>query len=148
MENQAKNLIIRDAHIWGRNFSGREMLPYNPEGNRSFCVSLDPDLAKSLEEEGWNVRWPKDPESGRLPYLSVSVSYKKYPPRIKKVVGDREIELDEDTIGTLDDDEIENINLVIRPYCWSVGPNSGIKAYVKKMKVKLVEDEFDAEYGN
>lgn len=147
MSNQVKNVLVNNAHIFRRNFAGREELPYNPAGKRNFCLSLEPDMAHELEEEGWNIKWP-DPESDRLPFMSVNVSYDRYPPQIFKVTSRGKILLDEDTIGTLDEDEIENIDILIRPYCWNVGPNSGIKAYVKKMYVTIVEDELDARYGD
>ena len=147
MSNNLKNVLINGAHIWARNFTGREDLPYNPAGRRNFCVSLDPDLARDLREEGWNVKFP-DPDSDRLPYLSVNVSYENYPPQIFKVTSHGKTLLDEDNVGTLDDDEIENVDLIIRPYQWDVGGRSGVKAYVKKMYVTIVEDELDAKYAD
>ena len=75
------NVVIENAKIWARNFKGEEHLPYNPKGRRNFCLSLEPDLAKEMEDEGWNVKYDRDD----IPYIPVTVSYGKYPPKIYKV---------------------------------------------------------------
>lgn len=138
------NVVIENARIWARNFKGEEHLPYNPKGRRNFCLSLDPDLAQEMVDEGWNVKYDRDD----LPYIPVAVSFDKYPPKIYKVTSRGKTLLDEDTVGDLDDDEIVNIDLILRPYCWNVNGSNGVKAYVKNMYVTIQENALYDKYGD
>jgi hypothetical protein len=138
------NVVIEGANIWARNFKGEEHLPYNPKGRRNFCLSLDPELAKDMIDEGWNVKYDRDDQ----PYIPVAVSYDKYPPKIYKVTSRGKTLLDEDLVGDLDDDEIVNVDLILRPYCWDVNGSSGVKAYVKDMYVTIQENALSDKYGD
>lgn len=138
------NVVIENARIWARNFKGEEHLPYNPKGRRNFCLSLDPDLAQEMVDEGWNVKYDRDDQ----PYIPVAVSFDKYPPKIYKVTSRGKTLLDEDTVGDLDDDEIVNIDLILRPYCWNVNGSNGVKAYVKNMYVTIQENALYDKYGD
>lgn len=138
------NVVIENAHIWARNFKGEEHLPYNPKGRRNFCLSLDPDLAQEMIDEGWNVKYDRDD----IPYIPVAVSFDKYPPKIYKVTSHGKTLLDEFTVGDLDDDEIVNIDLILRPYCWNVNGSNGVKAYVKNMYVTIQENALYDKYGD
>lgn len=143
----SKNIIIENARIGFRNFSGKEGR-YNPEGSRNFCVFLETDLANMLEEDGWNIRWlePKEEYEDRQAYMQVAVNFKNIPPKIVMITGQGKTLLDEDMVGVLDWAEIENIDLTINPYNWEVGGKKGIKAYVKNMYVVITEDEFERKY--
>lgn len=138
------NVVIENARIWARNFKGEEHLPYNPRGRRNFCLSLDPELAQEMIDEGWNVKYDRDD----IPYIPVAVSFDKYPPKIYKVTSHGKTLLDEETVGDLDDDEIVNIDIILRPYCWSVNGSSGVKAYVKNMYVTIQENALYDKYGD
>lgn len=142
-----KNIIIENARIGFRNFSGNAG-KFNPEGRRNFCVFLEYDLGKVLEQDGWNVRWlrPRDEDDDPTPYLQVAVSYDNIPPKIVLVTGNGKTLLDVTSVSILDWAEIANVDIVIRPYNWEVSGKQGVKAYVKSMFVTLVEDELDSKY--
>lgn len=144
-----KNIIIENAKIGFRNFSGKEG-KFNPAGRRNFCVFLDHDLAETLAADGWNVRLlePRDPSDEKQAYLQVTVSYAHIPPKIIAITSHNKTTLDENTINILDWAEIENVDVIIRPYNWDVSGKTGVKAYVKSMYITLVEDEFEAKYRN
>ena len=142
-----KNIVIENARIGFRNFSGKEG-KFNPAGRRNFCVFLETELARTLESDGWNIRWlqPRDESEDEQAYLQVAVSYDNIPPKIILVTSNGKSQLDEDSVNILDWAEIENVDLIIRPYKWDVNGKSGVKAYVKSMYVTLVEDEFENKY--
>lgn len=146
------NIVIEDAHIGFRNFSGKEG-PFNPAGKRNFCVFLEIELAKTLEADGWNVRWlkPRDEQDDDQPYLQVAVSYQNVPPKIIMITSHGKTVLDEESVSLLDWAEIKEIDLIINPYNWKLhegtkNEKSGVKAYVKAMYVTITEDEFEAKY--
>lgn len=141
------NIRIEGARIGFRNFSGEEGR-FNPKGRRNFCVFLEEDIAKDMEKEGWNVKWlqPREEEDEPQAYLQVKVVFGKIPPKIVLVTGRGKTRLDEDTVNILDWAEVQNVDLVIRPYNWEVNGNTGVSAYVKTMYVTLREDEFESKY--
>jgi len=141
------NIVIENAKIGFRNFSGKAA-KFNPAGRRNFCVFLDKEDGLKLEEDGWNIRWlqPREEGDDLVPYLQITVSYENIPPKIVLVTKKRKTVLDDISVDELDTAEIENVDLIIRPYNWSVQGKDGIKAYVKSMYVTIVEDEFAEKY--
>lgn len=149
MERVTENIVIENAHLLFKNFSGKQTT-YNPAGNRNFCVYLEnAETAKKLQADGWNVKWFQPREEGDEPqaYIQVSVSYRNIPPTIKLITSNGQSVLDEESVGMLDWADILNVDLIIRPYNWSVNGNSGVKAYVKSMYVTIEEDVFAEKYG-
>jgi len=141
------NISIENAHIAFRNFSGKEG-KFNPAGRRNFCVFLEGELAEQLINDGWNVRWlePKDDQDDPQAYMQVSVSFENVPPKIIIMTSRGKSILDDESVSLLDWAEIEEVDLILRPYNWEVSGKSGVKAYVKSMYVVIAEDEFERKY--
>lgn len=149
----ARPVSLENVRIGFRNFEGREGM-YNKKGERSFAVFLDRGTAEQLSSEGWNVKFPKDNGTGidpdadvRDPYLQVSVGFDFYPANVFLISNGHPTKLSEDEVAMLDWAEIENVDLVLRPYEWSVNRNSGIKAYLKSGYFTIVADRFAEKYG-
>lgn len=147
MAERVKGFSIEHAKIVFRNFAGDER-QFNTKGNRNFSILLESDIAKTLIQDGWNVRYlePRDEAEERQGYISVRVSFDNVPPKIVLVTKHRKTILDEEDVKMLDYAEIANVDIIINPYTWTVSGKSGIKAYVKSMYVTIVEDEFEDKY--
>ena len=150
------NLVIEDAHIMFRNFSGREG-KYNRAGQRNFCVQIDnPQDAKKLMDDGWNIRERPPREEGEDPryYIQVAVSFGNIPPTVYMIPEGKKkkTKLDEEAIDVLDFAEIRHVDLTIRPYNWVIQEGTtnekrGVKAYLRNMYVVIEEDRFAEKYA-
>jgi hypothetical protein len=147
---QDNTVIMEGVRIIFRNFAGKEG-QYNREGDRNFAVLLDDTIASSMAEDGWNVKWLKpreeDEEESTQAYLQVSVSYKGRPPRIVLITSRGRSNLDEGQVEMLDWADIKNVDLIVRPYEWTVNQKTGIKAYLQSIYVTIEEDPLELKYA-
>ena len=144
------NVVIEDAIIIWKNFSGEESR-FNRAGDRNFNVVInDVDFADELKRLGWNVKEHEARDEGDDPYftLACSVSYKIRPPKICLYSGKSKTNLDEDTVGTLDYADIVTADLVLNGSAWEVNGNCGIKAYVDELHVTIEQSAFGDKYDD
>lgn len=137
---------IDDARICFRNFSG-EAGKYNREGDRNFAVIIpDQEIADEMIDRGWNVKIKEPREEGEDPfmYLTVKVKFNGNGPHVYVQSGRSMNQLDEDSVGMIDDIDISSVDLDIRPYSWSVNGKEGVTAYLQSMKVVQNIDRFAA----
>jgi hypothetical protein len=141
---------MEGVRIVFRNFAGKEG-QYNREGDRNFAVLLDDTIANQMAEDGWNIKWlrPREEDEDESPqaYLQVSVSYKGRPPRVVLITSRGRTNLDEHSIEMLDWADIQNVDLIVRPYEWTVNQKSGIKAYLQSIYVTIEEDPLERKYA-
>ena len=143
-------LQIDDARIIFKNFEGRGD-KFNREGDRNFSLLIeDPNTADALKREGWNVKIKdgRDEDDGPFMRLPVKVKFTDYGPNVYLVSGGRRVELDEESIGCLDNIDIESVDMDLRPYDWDVNGRTGRTAYLQSMQVVQRIDRFAARYAN
>lgn len=149
MENNRLEFKIENARIGFRNFAGVEG-KFNAAGNRNFSIFLPDEVAKSLESQGWSVKWLNPREEGDSPQavINVKVQFGSYPPNILLIGANKQItRLTEETIDILDYAELEMVDLIIRGYSWEVSGRTGIKAYLKTGAFTLRVDELMMKYS-
>lgn len=144
-------LLIEDGHILYRNFSGAAS-DFNREGDRNFNVIIDdPDVAQSMQNDGWNVKYraPRDPQDPGTYHIKVNVNYRSARgPRVFLHTENSVVELNDKTIGQLDQDDIVTCDMLISPFHWERNGSGGISAYLDTLHVKLREDPFAHKYAN
>ena len=143
---------IDEARIIYRNFAGAPS-KFNREGDRNFAVVIDDqDIAEALTEKGWNVKIKPPREEGDEPFmfLPVKVKFNDRGPRVylqNSLGGRNRVTLDEDTVGILDNVDIINVDLDIRPYDWDVQGKTGRTAYLQSICVTQEVDRFLDRYA-
>jgi len=141
-------LSIKNAKLVYRNFSGTAK-KFNAKGLRNFHVLLEPEIAKSLEQDGWNIKWPKPRDDGeeRNSTLKVRVRFDNFPPTIIMMTARGRSELDEETVSLLDTAEIENCDLkIVGSYNELETGWKGFTAYLSQLGVVLSENDIMSKY--
>ena len=144
---QIDNIDGRD--IIFKNFEGRGD-KFNREGDRNFSLRINSyETAEALKAQGWNVKVKpaRDEDEDDFMRLPIKVKFTDYGPKVYLWTGNRRNELDEDSIGCLDQIEIESVNMDVRPYDWNVNGASGRTAYLQVIEVYQRVDRFAARYA-
>ena len=141
---------FHNARIIFRNFSGEET-KYNRAGDRNFGVIIDDkNVADELAAAGWNVKVlpSRDEDEEPKHWIKVAARFDNIPPKVFKICGRVKTQLDEESVGSLDYDELANVDVTISGFKWDVNGKQGIKAYLKVMYATLVNDELAAKYAD
>lgn len=145
----SKLIYIEDKDIEAiifRNFAGKPD-KYHKQGTMpNFWLVLSPEKALELSDLGLNVREKLDRDGEPEYRIQIFARFDNFPPTIIKVCGKNHIKLDEDTIDTLDYDEIEKIDLAISPYHYKTEDREGVKAYLNKGYFTIAQDKLDMMY--
>lgn len=142
-------LQIDEARIVYRNFSGEES-QFNRKGDRNFSIVIpDEELAQRLQEEGWNVKIRPAREEGEAPFmhLPVKVKFNDRGPNVYLITNGQRNRLDEETVGLLDNVDILNVDLDIRPYDWELQGKTGRSAYLQSIEVTQEVNRFEARWA-
>lgn len=143
-------LQIDGGMITHRNFAGRGD-QYNRPGDRNFSLIIPTqEMADDLIAQGWNVKIRDARDEGGEPFmfLKVKVKFNDRGPAVYLKSGSAVNRLDEDSVGMLDDIQISNVDLDIRPYDWTLADgSSGRTAYLQGMDVEQKLDRFAARYA-
>lgn len=143
-------LQIDDARIIYRNFSGIGS-KFNREGDRNFSIIIeDQDIADELVKNGWNVKIkpPRDEDDTPFMTLPVKVKFNDRGPIVYLITGKRKNELDEESIGILDNVDILGVDLDLRAYDWEVNGKAGRTAYLQSICVTQEVDRFAERYAD
>ena len=149
MARKEETVMFEDVRIIFRNFAGKQG-KFNREGDRNFAILLDDPTANAMAEDGWNVKWlgPREDGDSRQAYLPVSLVFGVRPPRINMITSKGRTPLHESDVEVLDWVDIDTLDVVIRPYDWTVNGSTGRKAYLKTMFVTIVEDDLEIKYND
>lgn len=148
--------------IFATNFAGDPTKDrFNDNRRKANLLIPDPEQAKDLIKAGFKVREtrprPDDDPSEFTPEFFVSVLLKyrnkagqpvKYPPKVYLVSGDSEpVLLDEDSVETIDNMRVKNVNVILNPYEYDPA-NNGLSLYVRTMYVEqdIDDDPYAARY--
>lgn len=136
-------LQIDEARIIYRNFSGVGS-KFNREGDRNFAVVIpDQEIADALIKEGWNVKIKvRGEDEDPFMYLPVKVKFNDNGPNVYLTSGRAKNRLDEESIDILDNIDILNVDLDVRPYDWEVNDKTGRTAYLQAIHVTQKVDRF------
>lgn len=154
---RVEKLEFENAKIMGgkfKNFSGKGT-DYNKEGSRFFSIVIPSDKVDDLVSKGWTIKSLAPREEGDEPiyFMKVNIRFTEdggfADPKIYKgTSADNMHKVTVDTVSDLDRDELEHVDIVIRPYHWSrKSGEEGISAYLEEMYALIKGSRFSAKYS-
>lgn len=153
-ENYLPPLTIENANVLPgnfMNFSGKKT-KFKPEGYRFFHIGLDPEDARRMRDDGWNVKQTRDREvdgevEAGMYYIEVAVSFSNKPPTVFMYSNGSPTRLKEDMIDLLEQTEIITWDVTLSPYHWEMeSGSSGVKAYLKELHATCVPSVLGEKY--
>lgn len=134
-----KKIVLEDVVVVYKNFSGAPT-PFNKKGGeRDFVIDVPDNVVPELESYGFRIRKkPETEDYAAQNLLKIKVNMESnWPPTIWLIKPNGKIQLDETTIQMLDLMNIVHADIVINPYEWNVGEDTGTSAYLREMYVEL-----------
>lgn len=150
MNNYIEDVVLENTRIIHKNFRGLAG-QYNRAGDMSFSAVINPDLVDGLRAAGWAIRElpPREDIEGSEPlyFIPTRVNFdSQRPPEIFLVTRGGLVQLDKDTVGTLDNAEIIKVDCTLHAHKWENNGKSGVKAYLRNMYVTIREDFLAQKY--
>lgn len=144
---KASTIDFINANIFSLNFRGDR---WGKNGTPSFCVYVDDEnLVKSLQEDGVNVKlrapYHEDDEPRYFVSVNVNMNYEFDTPQVVVWNGKVERSLTAETVGELNDLDIEYVNLKVRKHKCGDGHYN---LYLKNMYVAINEDDLKNDFYN
>lgn len=142
----ANDITLMNVQIRKSNFAGKEG-PMNNAGQRNFLALLDDEVGREMEERGLNVKYlkPLDDQDNPKPFLKVKVNFNSDPqPYIVMVTSGGQTQLDADTVGILDGNEIITSDIVVARFQFE---NNNPTVYLNRGYFTIYEDELDLKYA-
>lgn len=147
LDAQGKNLVRILPKSW-RNFRGLDT-KYS-RGKIFFNVAIeDPKLLKTLLDRGFNVKDHYNNEKPDEPpthILKITIKFNDFGPMVQQYVegSGTPVTLDQDDIGMLDDADIMDCVIKIRPYDWTMANGTqGVAAYLTELAVQIPQNRFN-----
>ena len=132
-------------------YSDAEMI-YNPEMECEVLTIAGEEVlttVEALRALRWNVKvkQPRTAEEMPMHYLAVKVSFNDRGPAIFLESGNNTRRLTEKTAFLIDEIDIVEVNMDVRPYDWAVGGREGRSAYLQEMHVVQEIGRFSARFA-
>jgi len=145
------NLMYEGRRILFRNFGGVAGR-FNAEGERNFCVVIDPSEVDEMREQGWNIKTlaARSEDEDPLFYMKVKVNLRSHrPPTIVLVTSRGRTNVPEDLLSILDWCDIANVDMSINPSRWEMSDGKrGVTGYLKTIFITIEEDRIERKYAD
>ena len=144
-------LELQEVPVIFKNFSASPTKFNAKGGDITFSIVIENlDQAELLLSEQWALKPLKDEEGDLSAYhLPIKVNFKSpYPPRIYRVSDGHtaRILMSADTVHVLDSMRIIFADVSVNKYHWSVGGDSGVKAYCDTAYFVVQETNLDRKW--